>query len=151
MTNATFFWHDYETFGIHPGKDRPSQFAGIRTDQNLNAIGEPLNFYCKPARDALPSTEACLITGITPQEADAKGLIEAGFIQKIVAEMAIPETCSLGYNSLRFDDEVTRYTLYRNFHDPYAREWQKGCSRWDIIDLTRMTYALSRMAYLACG
>ena len=142
MTNATFFWHDYETFGIHPGKDRPSQFAGIRTDQNLNAIGEPLNFYCKPARDALPSTEACLITGITPQEADAKGLIEAEFIQKIVAEMAIPETCSLGYNSLRFDDEVTRYTLYRNFHDPYAREWQKGCSRWDIIDLTRMTYAL---------
>ncbi|PXX16513.1 exodeoxyribonuclease I subunit C [Nitrosomonas ureae] len=138
----TFYWHDYETFGADPRRDRPAQFAGIRTDVALNEIGEPLMIYCKPARDFLPHPEACLLTGITPQLADAQGLAEPEFIARIHAELAQPGTCGVGYNSLRFDDEVTRFTLYRNFYDPYAREWQHRNSRWDIIDLVRMTYAL---------
>lgn len=138
----TFYWHDYETFGADPRSDRPAQFAGIRTDEALNEISEPLMIYCKPARDYLPHPEACLLTGITPQLADALGLPEPEFIARIHAEFAQPNTCGVGYNSLRFDDEVTRFTLYRNFFDPYAREWQHGNSRWDLIDLVRMTYAL---------
>jgi len=114
----------------------------VRTDEALNEIGEPLVMYCKPARDFLPHPEACLLTGITPQIADEKGLPEPEFIARIHAEFAQANTCSVGYNTLRFDDEVTRFTLYRNFYDPYAREWQQGNSRWDIIDLVRMTYAL---------
>lgn len=138
----TFYWHDYETFGADPRRDRPAQFAGIRTDEALNEIGEPLVIYCKPARDFLPHPEACLLTGITPQLADEKGLPEPEFIARIHTEFSQPNTCGVGYNSLRFDDEITRFTLYRNFYDPYAREWQQGNSRWDIIDLVRMTYAL---------
>lgn len=138
----TFYWHDYETFGADPRRDRPAQFAGIRTDEALNEIGEPLVIYCKPPRDYLPHPEACLLTGITPQIADAQGILEPEFVARIHAEFSQPNTCGVGYNSLRFDDEVTRFTLYRNFYDPYAREWQQGNSRWDIIDLVRMTYAL---------
>ncbi len=141
-SKATFYWHDYETFGINPARDRPAQFAGIRTDEALNIIGDPLVVYCRPAPDRLPSPDACLITGITPQHARENGLIEAEFIRLILRELATPGTCGAGYNSLRFDDEFTRYTLFRNFHDPYAREWQNDCSRWDLIDLTRMTAAL---------
>lgn len=140
--SITFYWHDYETFGADPRRDRPAQFAGLRTDAALNEIGEPLVIYCKPARDFLPHPEACLLTGITPQLADEKGLPEPEFIARIHTEFSQPNTCGVGYNSLRFDDEVTRFTLYRNFYDPYAREWQQGNSRWDIIDLVRMTYAL---------
>lgn len=138
----TFYWHDYETFGADPRRDRPAQFAGVRTDETLNEIAEPLIIYCKPARDFLPHPEACLLTGITPQLADTEGLPEPEFIARIHAELAQPGTCGAGYNTLRFDDEVTRFTLYRNFYDPYAREWQQGNSRWDLIDLVRMTYAL---------
>jgi len=139
---TTLYWHDYETFGADPRRDRPAQFAGVRTDETLNEIGEPLVIYCKPARDFLPHPEACLLTGITPQLAAERGLLEPEFIARIHAELAQPNTCGTGYNSVRFDDEVTRFTLYRNFYDPYAREWQQGNSRWDIIDLVRMTYAL---------
>jgi exodeoxyribonuclease-1 len=138
----TFFWHDYETFGADPKRDRPAQFAGIRTDMELNIIEEPVMFFCKPADDFLPNPEACLITGITPQQALVDGVCEAEFIARIHAELARPGTCGVGYNSIRFDDEVTRYTLYRNFYDPYAREWQNDCSRWDIIDMLRLTRAL---------
>ncbi len=138
----TLFWYDYETTGINPRCDRPLQVAGIRTDEALNEIGEPLNLYCRPADDILPHPAACLITGITPQTLREQGLGEAEFMTRLHAELARPGTCGVGYNSLRFDDEVTRYGLYRNFFDPYAREWQGGNSRWDLIDLVRTTYAL---------
>ena len=138
----TLYWHDYETWGEVPSVDRPSQFAGIRTDEDLNIIGDPLMIYCQPAPDVLPKPEACLITGLTPQEVMDKGLPEYQFIARIHAELSRPGTCGVGYNSIRFDDEVTRYTLYRNFYDPYEREWRNGNSRWDIIDMVRMTRAL---------
>ena len=141
MTN-TLYWHDYETFGTDPRFDRPVQFAGIRTDEDLNIVGEPLMIFCQLAEDALPHPEACLITGITPQQAQREGVNEAEFIARIHQELAEPGTCGVGYNSLRFDDEFTRYTLFRNFYDAYAREWQNGNSRWDIIDMVRLTRAL---------
>ncbi|RKF20437.1 exodeoxyribonuclease I [Alginatibacterium sediminis] len=138
----TFLFHDYETFGVNPALDRPSQFAAIRTDLNLEPIGEPINIFCQQSPDYVPNPEACLITGILPQMANQRGVSELEFIRKINAEFSQAGTCSLGYNSIRFDDEVTRNTLFRNFMDPYAREWQNGNSRWDLIDLARACYAL---------
>lgn len=139
---ASLFWHDYETFGLKPGTDRPSQFAGIRTDLDLNIISEPQQWYCRPPNDYLPAPEACLITGITPQYALQHGVFENQFIFNILEQFQQQNTCVVGYNNIRFDDEVTRFTLYRNFHDAYQREWQNGCSRWDIIDMVRTCYAL---------
>lgn len=143
MTNeASFLWHDYETFGATPLLDRPAQFAAIRTNTDLDIIGEPLNWYCRPPTDVLPHPIASLITGITPQDALKKGLSESEFAARIYAEMMEPNTCTAGYNSIRFDDEVSRNLFYRNFYDPYVREYKNNNSRWDIIDLTRMCYAL---------
>ncbi len=138
----TILWHDYETTGTSPALDRPLQFAALRTDEQLNVLGEPLTLYCRPSRDTLPNPDACLVTGITPQRADAEGVPEPDFIAAIREAFMEPGTCGAGYNSLRFDDEVTRHTLYRNFYDPYEREWQGGNSRWDIIDMLRLTHAL---------
>lgn len=142
MNQPIILWHDYETWGINPKLDKPSQFAGIRTDLDLNIIGEPEMFYCQPPQDYLPNPEACLVTGITPQKALREGLTEAEFAKRIHSLFSTPNTCVAGYNNIRFDDEVTRYLLYRNFYDPYAREWQNGNSRWDIIDMVRACYAL---------
>lgn len=138
----TLLWHDYETFGLDPRWDRPSQFAAIRTDLEFNPIGEPMMWYCRPADDYLPSPIACLVTGVTPQKCLQEGLPEVEFMGLINEQMSQPGTCSLGYNSLRFDDEFTRFGLYRNFYDAYAREWQGGNSRWDLIDLVRTAAAI---------
>ncbi len=138
----TYYWHDYETFGTHPARDRPAQFAGLRTDSHFQPIGDPLVIYCCAPRDRLPAPEACLLTGITPQKADREGVTEAEFARCIHQQLSQPGTCGVGYNSMRFDDEVTRYLLYRNFYDPYGREWQHGNARWDIIDMVRACCAL---------
>lgn len=138
----TFLWHDYETFGATPRRDRPAQFAAIRTDAELNEIGDPVMLYCQPAPDFLPDPQSCLITGITPQQCLEWGVPEHTFAAQIEQAFSQPGTIGVGYNTIRFDDEVTRFLFWRNLIDPYAREWQNGCGRWDLLDVVRMTYAL---------
>jgi exodeoxyribonuclease-1 len=138
----TFLWHDYETFGVNTRRARPAQFAAIRTDADLNQIGEPIMLYCQPANDFLPEPQSCLITGITPQECLEKGLPEHQFAAQIEQALAWPGTVGVGYNTIRFDDEITRFMFWRNLIDPYAREWQFECGRWDLLDVVRTAYAL---------
>ena len=138
----SFFWYDFETWGRDPALDRPAQVAGIRTDEELREIGEPLDILCRIPEDYLPHPEACLVHGISPQRADAEGLPEPAFAARLLAELGKPGTCGAGYNSLRFDDEFTRHLLYRNFHDPYEREYRNGNSRWDLIDALRLARLL---------
>lgn len=138
----SLFWHDYETSGTDPARDRPLQFAGLRTDPDLQPLGDPVRLYCQPDPLLLPHPAACLITGISPQRARREGLPEPEFAARVAAELGAPGTCGVGYNSIRFDDEFTRYLLYRNFYDPYEREWRDGNSRWDIIDMLRVARAL---------
>ena len=142
MTPFSFYWHDYETFGVVPRRDRPAQFAGVRTDAGLNEIEAPLTLYCQPAADLVPDPTACLITGITPQVCAERGVREREFADAIETQLARPGTVGCGYNSLRFDDEVTRFLFWRNLMDPYAREWQNDCGRWDLLDTVRCAWAL---------
>ncbi len=142
MSNHTFLWHDYETFGAQARRDRPAQFAAIRTDAELNEIGDPIMIYCQPAPDFVPDPQSCLITGITPQICLERGIPEYQFAAQIEQAMAEPGTIGVGYNTIRFDDEITRFMFWRNLIDPYAREWQNHCGRWDLLDVVRTTYAL---------
>lgn len=137
----SIFWYDFESTGIDPRCDRPLQVAGVRTTEQLEEIGEPLCIDCRLADDTLPAPMACLVTGIDPQRV-MRGLPEAEFIRLLHDQMAAPGTCTAGYNNLRFDDEMTRFSLYRNFYNPYAREWQGGNSRWDLLDALRTAHAL---------
>ncbi len=139
---ASFFWHDYETFGRSPSRERPAQFAGVRTTLDLEEVGDPVVAYCQPTPDVLPDPESCLLTGITPQQAHERGVAEHRFAQIVHAALAAPGTIGVGYNSIRFDDEFTRFLFWRNLVDPYAREWQNECGRWDLMDVLRLAYAL---------
>ncbi|GGK05110.1 exodeoxyribonuclease I [Luteimonas terricola] len=138
----SFLFYDLETWGIDPRRTRIAQFAAIRTDAELRQLGDPIEFMVRAADDLLPSPGASMVTGLAPQDALATGLGEAEAFARIVDEMARPGTCTLGYNSLRFDDEFVRHGLYRNFHDPYEREWRNGNSRWDLLDVMRLAHAL---------
>lgn len=144
----TLFWHDYETFGIDPQLSNVAQFAGIRTDLDLNILEEKIDILCRPTLDRLPSPEACMVTGISPMTNKIKGMNEVSFFEKINKELGRPGTCGVGYNSVNFDDEVTRNGLYRNFVDPYKREWADGCSRWDLINVLRVVDALKPNTFI---
>ena len=139
---ASFLFYDLETYGANPRMTRIAQFAALRTDADLNEIDAPISLYVRPADDLLPSPAATMITHIAPQDALRDGMNEAAAFARIVEEMARPDTCTLGYNSLRFDDEFVRAGLFRNFYDPYEREWRGGNCRWDLLDVLRLAHAL---------
>lgn len=151
MTNEmpiaqTFYWYDYETFGLNTRRDRPAQFAGMRTTLDLEPVkgseGEGETLYCRPSADQLPTPESCFLTGITPQLCFEKGLCESDFAGEVFKRLNTPGTISIGYNTLGFDDEVNRFLFWRNFLDAYAHSWKNGCSRWDLFPLVCATWAL---------
>jgi exodeoxyribonuclease I len=138
----TFYFYDLETSGINPRTSRTMQFAGQRTDMDLNPIGEPDNILIKMTHDVLPDPDAILITGITPQQTHLEGISEAEFLKYFTKEIATGNTIFIGFNNIRFDDEFIRFMLWRNFYDSYEWQWKDGCSRWDLLDAVRMTRAL---------
>lgn len=140
--SESFFFYDLETSGLKAREDRIMQFAGQRTTLDLEPLGEPVNILVKITEDALPSPQAINVTGITPQQTLADGISEAEFCKYITEKVFTPGTCALGFNTVRFDDEFMRAILWRNFYDPYEWEWKDGRSRWDILDVVRMTRAL---------
>lgn len=156
----TFLFMDYETFNRNPKGGRASQFASLRTDYFLNINPDSArNIFCEQNYDNVPSPQAVLITKITPQKilkiktGDIKlphssfnfvpeVYNEYYFSYQINNEMSKPYTCTLGYNSFKFDDEFTRNILYRNLFDPYEREWKNNNSRYDVYYLVMATYVL---------
>ena len=136
-----FYWYDLETSGTHPPSDRVMQFAAVPTDAELRPLGKPRSGLVGLAPDVLPSPQACLVTGITPN-LDAAGEEEWCLFDNVEREILEPGTCVVGYNNLRFDDEFLRHGFYRNLIDPYAWSWRDGNSRWDVIDLARAACAL---------
>jgi exodeoxyribonuclease-1 len=140
--SQTFFFYDLETSGLSGRSDRIMQFAGIRTDMDLNPIGEPVNVLVAINDDTLPSPDALMVTGITPQQTVVDGYTEAQFANIVLNEIFIEDTIAVGFNNIRFDDEFIRHLLWRNFRDPYEWSWREGRSRWDLLDVVRMTRAL---------
>lgn len=140
--SASLYFYDLETSGIYPDSGRIMQFAGQRTDIDLNPIGNPDNILITLPKDSLPDPAAVLIHGVTPQQTILEGMSEAEFLKYFYAEIVKPETTYVGFNNIRFDDEFMRYLNYRNLYDPYAWSWENGCSRWDILDVVRLTRAL---------
>ena len=142
MNTKSFFFYDLETSGLMARADRIMQFAGQRTTLELEPIGEPVNILVKMTDDCLPSPGAIQVTGITPQQTLLDGITEAEFCKYVIEEIFVPGTCAVGYNTVRFDDEFMRAMLWRNFYDPYEWEWKDDRSRWDILDVVRLTRAL---------
>lgn len=138
----SFFFYDLETSGLNARTARIMQFAGQRTDMDLKPVGEPFNILVKLTDDTLPEPGAIMVTGITPQQTLADGMNEAEFCKLLMDEVFTPDTVTLGFNSIRFDDEFIRHTFWRNFYDPYEWAWSEGRSRWDMLDVIRMTRAL---------
>ncbi len=140
--SATFFFYDLETSGLNPRHDRIMQFAGQRTTLDFEPIGEPFNILVTLNDDTLPSPDALMVTGITPQQTQADGMSEADFARLLVNEVFIEDTITVGFNNIRFDDEFIRALFWRTFNDPYEWAWRDGRSRWDMLDVVRMTRAL---------
>ncbi len=138
----SLFFYDLETTGVSSTKDRILQFSGIRVDYDFNQIGEPVDIIVCIPPDVLPNPDAILITGLSPFITQSEGIKDYEIAKIFNQEISKPGTTFVGYNNVRFDDEFIRNLNYRNFYDAYSWHWKDGSSRWDLLDLVRMTRAL---------
>lgn len=138
MPNATYLFYDIETTGLNKCFDQVLQFAAIRTDLQLNELSrEEINI--KLNVDVIPAP-AAVITHRIGVDQFSQGLSELDAIQKIHTMLNTPNTISVGYNTLGFDDEFLRFSFYKNLLTPYTHQYANGCSRMDIYPITLLYY-----------
>lgn len=138
----TFLFYDLETTGLSKPFDQILQFAGIRTDTKLNEL-ERYELKVKLNPDVIPSPYA-LITHHLGIRDVATGLSEYEAIQKIHGWMNQPNTISLGYNTLGFDDEFLRFSFFRNLLTPYTHQYTNQCGRMDLYPMAIMYYLFKK-------
>lgn len=134
----TYLFYDIETTGLNKCFDQVLQFAAIRTDHQLNELSR-YEIQIKLNPDVIVSP-AALITHRIGIAEFSKGLSEYEAIQKIHALFNTPNTITVGYNSLGFDDEFLRFSFYRNLLSPYTHQYANNCGRIDIYPITLLYY-----------
>ena len=138
-----YVWYDYETTGKRRFGDRIVQFGALRTDKNLESIGDKIVLHCKPQIDCLPQPGASMTHGISLRSAIDHGLTEHELATEIDKLFAPKGTCAVAFSGMRFDHVFTRALMYRNLRPPYAWEAFNDNTKWDPIDLFRAAHALS--------
>ena len=132
----TYLFYDIETTGLNKSFDQVVQFAAIRTDKDLNFL-ESYEYKVKLNKDVIPSPYALITHRIGISDLD-DGLTEYEAIKKIHKLLNEPNTISLGYNTLGFDDEFLRFSFYRNLLTPYTHQFANNCKRMDIFPIAVM-------------
>jgi exodeoxyribonuclease-1 len=139
----SILWHDYEAGGTDAKAVQPLQFAAIRTDLLHQYLDEPMDIYCRLPGDKLPHPVAIAITRINPLHCEMYGVPEPVFFRLIQSEMNVPATCVAGQNSMKYDEEVTRFGFWRNLLPVYDREFKNNNSRWDLLPVLAAYSALN--------
>ena len=138
MPEKTYLFYDIESTGLNKAFDQVLQFAAIRTDLALNEISRH-EITIKLSNDVIPSPGAIITHGIGIAESQ-KGLPEDEGILQIHTLMNTPNTISVGYNTLGFDDEFLRFSFYKHLLPPYTHQFQSGCARMDIYPMAAVYY-----------
>ena len=135
---VTYLFYDLETSGLSKPFDQIQQFAGKRLDSHFNEL-ESCFLEVQILPDVIPSPYAT-ITHQVCLDTDENRMTERQAVRKIHALINQPETISIGYNTLGFDDEFLRFTFYRNLFTPYTHQYANGCRRMDVFPMVIFYY-----------
>lgn len=134
----SFLFYDIESSGQSTSCDQIYTLAMIKTDEGLNEQWRR-EVVVQPVIDIVPTPEAILVHRLTPQRL-LSGENEWQAMQDIHQCFNTPNTLSVGYNNLSFDDEMLRFSFDRNLLPPYTHQYAQGCHRLDVFPLVVMYY-----------
>ncbi len=137
--HMSFVFYDTETTGIDTSFDQILQFAAIKTDADLNIVEQfeirsRLLPFVVPAPGALHVTNMKIDRLHDPATPTHYEMVRA--IRSKLTEWS--PAIFLGYNSLRFDEELMRQAFYQTLHNPYLTNRDGNC-RGDVLAVVQAT------------
>ena len=140
-----YVFYDFETTGISPAFDQPLQFGAVLTDAQFNEI-DRVELRCKLAPHIIPSPYALVVTGLSPEQIVDPALPELFEFSQSIMDLIdrwTPATW-IGYNSMKFDEEVLRQTLYQNLQPNIYATQTNGNSRMDMLTVVYAVWCRNR-------
>lgn len=131
----SYVFYDLETTGLSKYFDQIIQFAAVRTDHALKEI-DRFEVRSRLGSGVVPHPEALWVNGVgIEQLLDASLPSHYEMVSKIHSKLqAWSPSIFVGYNSIRFDEELLRQALYKCLYPPYLTN-APGCGRADAMSL----------------
>lgn len=138
---AGFVIYDTETTGLRKGFDQIVSFAAVHTDHDLNEL-ETFEIRSKLQPHVVPAPKALLTNGFSIADLTDPTLPShyemMGGIARKLSDWS-PATF-IGYNSIRFDEEMLRHGFIQSLLDPYITSRSRS-GRADAFSLALAAYA----------
>ena len=133
-----YLFYDLETSGLCPSFDQILRFACIITDSDLNEIDRhEISIKLRP--DVVPSPSALSVTRLSISDIK-EGVCEYEALIQTHQLFNRPNQINIGYNSLSFDNNMLRFSFYRNLLDPYSHQFKNNTFRADVMNINLLYY-----------
>ncbi len=143
MGPLSFVFFDTETTGLKHGFDQIVHFAAIRTDANLNEI-DRFEARSRLLPHVLPHPAALRTNGLPIERLLDPSLPSHYDMVRAIRQRLLSWSPSIfvGYNSIRFDEEMLRQALFQTLHPAYLTSNHSNC-RADVWGLVMAAAAVS--------
>ena len=133
-------FYDTETTGTRPAWSQVLQFAAVLTDDDFNELAS-VNVRCRLLPHVVPTPWALKVTGMAPTAVDRHPVSFYEMILGIHRQMKDwGAAYYLGFNSIKFDEEIMRQSFWQNLLDPYVTN-TGGARRGDVLSIMRAALA----------
>lgn len=131
----SYVFYDLETTGLSKHFDQIIQFAAVRTDHALKEI-DRFEVRSRLGCGVVPHPEALCVNGVgIEQLLDPSLPSHYEMMSEIQSKLqSWMPSIFVGYNSIRFDEELLRQALYKCLYPPYLTS-TPGCGRADAMNL----------------
>ena len=130
-----FVFYDTETTGLSKGFDQIVQFAAIHTDGDLNEL-DRFELRCRLQPHVVPHPKAMLANRLSIERLTDLSLpSHYDMVREIRRRLSgWGRGIFIGYNSIRFDEEMLRHAFFQNLFPAYLTS-TPGCGRADAMHI----------------
>ncbi len=137
MTNLVFY--DFETCSSNVSYGQIIQAAAVLVNDNFQEL-DRYEGRCKLSPGIIPEAMALIVNKTTPKILKETNLSHYKMIRQMMEKFnQWKNSIFIGYNSINFDEEFLRRTLFKNLDYPYLTV-TNGNERADLFSLTRAAY-----------
>ncbi len=134
MSNLVFY--DFETCSSNVSYGQIIQAAAVLVNDKFQEL-DRFEARCKLSPGVVPEAMALLVNKTTPKMLKETNLSHYQMVRQMVNKFKQwKNSIFIGYNSINFDEEFLRRTLWKNLEYPYLTN-TNGSERGDLFSLAR--------------